>query len=239
MSDPWDILSTNFNTTKDESNIPAHVADNILIAWPVILQFIQQHAPKSDHLRLLEYGCGTGSFAYKLNDLGYKVIGVDSSKEMLRIARSAYGEKINFISGDTSNLSSIEPFSVITSVMTFQFIENIEKAFKDLASVIEKNGILIFAVHNPAQIKDYLNKEILFQDFDSKKDPKKGILNLGSNKIPIFIRTASEYNHILQKYGFQPILETYPPFTKEFLDKFPASYPTDIPEFLILGYKKL
>jgi 2-polyprenyl-3-methyl-5-hydroxy-6-metoxy-1,4-benzoquinol methylase len=239
MSNPWDKLSKLFDTTKDESDIPSRAADNILIAWPVILKFINQYTPDGKNLRVLDYGCGSGSFVNKLSQIGYKVTGVDSSKEMIKIAKSAYGDKNNFLCGDTSILSTLPPFSIITSVMTFQFIENIEESLTDLSNASIHNGLFTFAVHNPKLIKEYLHAEILFEDFDSKINPKKGILNLGGNRIPIFIRSADEYNQILQKMGFEPLIEEYPPFTKEFLEKYPSSDPTDTPEFLILGYRKV
>lgn len=236
---PWDLLSPIFDTTKEGADIPSRVADNILIAWPVILKFIGKYTPDGKKLRVLEYGCGSGSFAYKLSQIGYRVTGVDSSAEMIKIAKSVYEDKNDFLCGDTSILSTLDPFSIISSIMTFQFIEDIEKSFSDLAKVLNHNGLFTFAVHNPEQIKEYLRAGILFEDFDSLKIPKKGILNLKGNRIPIFVRSANEYNQILGEIGFEPLMEEYPPFTREFLEQYPSSVPTAIPEFLILGYRKV
>ncbi|HWY78959.1 MAG TPA: class I SAM-dependent methyltransferase [Candidatus Sulfotelmatobacter sp.] len=238
MSDPWDVLSTTFDTTKNESDIPSHVADNILIAWPLILDFIKKYAPMEENIRVLEYGCGSGGFAYKLHTFDYQVTGVDSSKEMIKKATVAYGDQVDFLLGDSTVLSKLKHFSIITSIMALQFIENIEETLQDLANILEQDGLLIFAVHNPAQIKEYLQKGILFEEFDSVENPKKGILHLGKNKIPIFIRTAQEYTQLLQPIGFEQLLEAYPPFTKEFSEKYPIVDPTSEPEYLILGYRK-
>jgi 2-polyprenyl-3-methyl-5-hydroxy-6-metoxy-1,4-benzoquinol methylase len=238
MNNPWDLLSTFFDTTRDDTEIPSRVADNMLIAWPVILKFIKRHSTKRKDLRILDYGCGSGSFANKLYQQGYQVTGVDSSEEMIKIAKSAYGNDIEFLLGDSSVLKESNLFSIVISIMTFQFVENIEKTFLDIASVLDRNGIFVFAVHNPEQVKEYLQKRILFENFDSEEKPKEGFLNLRGNKIPIFIRTAEEYNNMLQKLGFQVLLEEYPPFTQQFLEKYPSSDPMDVPEFLILGYKK-
>ncbi len=235
----WDTLSTLFDTTHDESDISSLVADNILIAWPEILQFINTYGPQEKNVRLLEFGCGTGSFAYKLSTLGYDVTGVDYAEDMIKIAKNAYDKHINFLSGDSSILSKLHPFSIVTSVMTFQFIENIDMCFNDIANVLERDGIFIFAVHNPAMVTRYIKAGILFEDFDSVEKPNKGILNLRGNRIPIFIRTAEQYNQLLKDKGFEPLLEVYPPFTKEFLTKYPIDAPTDQPEFLILGYRKV
>ena len=238
MSNPWDALSSTFDTKKDEGEISSHAADNILIAWPVVLDFIKENAPKEEDLRGLEYGCGGGGFAEKLNTLGYQVTGVDSSAEMIKVANAAHGSHIKFMVGDSSVLHTFEPFSIITSIMTLQFIENIEKVVDDFSKALTPDGILVFAVHNPEHVKEYLKAQILFEDFNSNDQPETGYLNLGGNKIPIFIRTAEEYNLLLKKKGFEPLLKAYPPFTKEFLSKYPISAPTEQSEFLILGYRK-
>lgn len=237
MSNPWDALSSTFDTKKDEGEISSHAADNILIAWPVVLDFIKENVPKGEALRLLEYGCGGGGFAEKLNFLGYQVTGVDSSVEMIKVANAAHGSHIKFVSGDSSVLHTFEQFSIITSIMTLQFIEDIEKVVDDFSKALTPGGILVFAVHNPEHVKEYLQAKILFEDFDSDEQPKSGYLKLGGNKIPIFIRTAEEYNRLLKSKGFEPLLEEYPPFTEEFLTKYPISAPTNQSEFLILGYR--
>lgn len=238
MNNPWDALSSTFDTKKDEEEISSHAADNILIAWPVVLDFIKKYAPEEKGLRVLEYGCGGGGFAKKLNTLGYQVTGVDSSAEMIKVANTAYGSHIKFMVGDSSLLHTFNPFSIITSIMTLQFIENVEKVIDDFSKNLTSDGILVFAVHNPEHVKEYLQAKILFEDFNSNEQPETGYLNLSGNKIPIFIRTAKEYNQLLKSKGFELILEAYPPFTEEFLTKYPISAPTNQPEFLILGYKK-
>jgi len=37
--------------------------------------------------RVLEVGCGTGNLTKHLNDMGFKVVGVDNSEDMVRVAR--------------------------------------------------------------------------------------------------------------------------------------------------------
>ena len=97
MSNPWDIVSSYFNTTKEDTDIPSGAADNILIAWPVILDFIKKYEPEGKNLQLLEYGCGSGSFAHNLNEQGYNVTGVDSSEGMIKNANKAYGKEVKFL----------------------------------------------------------------------------------------------------------------------------------------------
>jgi hypothetical protein len=60
-----------------------------------------------------------------------------------------------------------------------------------------------------------------------------------SIKIPTYIRSADEYSKLLRKNGFELLLEKYPPFTKDFIEKYPDSGPFTSAEFMILGYRKV
>ena len=56
--------------------------------------------------------------------------------------------------------------------------------------------------------------------------------------VPIFIRRAEAYNAIATRAGFVPLLEEYPPFTEEFIARYPTYAGRPAPEYLILGYRK-
>lgn len=52
---------------------------------------------------ILDLGCGTGGHAIIFAERGYKVVGIDRSSAMLKIARTkakSYGLKIYFAEGD-------------------------------------------------------------------------------------------------------------------------------------------
>jgi 2-polyprenyl-3-methyl-5-hydroxy-6-metoxy-1,4-benzoquinol methylase len=237
MKNPWDEFPSVYGIVKDDSDITANNADNILIAWPVILEFIKKFGPREKGTHLLEYGCGTGSFANKLYKLGFNITGVDTSEEMIKTAKSAF-TNINFLAGDSSILVSQNKFSITTSVMTFQFVEDIEDTFKNITDALNPGGIFIFAVFNPAFIKECLRTQTFFGDFNSFERPQVGTFNLNGNKIPVFIKTAQEYNKMLEDLGFESLLESYPIFTEDFLRKYPISNLINESEYLILGYKK-
>lgn len=222
---PWDLLSNYFDPNKSDSKIPSGVADNILIAWPVILLFIKKYFPKPNNEKALDYGCGTGGFANKLCQLGFNATGMDTSSEMISKAKKAHGNMAKFLVGNTSLLDDFGPFNLITSIMTLQFIKKIDRTISDLSKSLKLNGLLIFAVHNP----EYKNPKYI----------KDKALKLGNGiTIPIYIRTANEYNKLAIKYGLEPILEEYPPFSEEFIAKYPEYSNEKVPEYLILGYKK-
>jgi hypothetical protein len=78
-----------------------------------------------------------------------------------------------------------------------------------------------------------------FKGFDSEVYPRKGIMDFGSGmEIPVYIRTTENYNSIAQKIGFVKVAEEYPLFTREFISKYSSEFFTDLPEFLVLTYRK-
>lgn len=52
------------------------------------LAFIARIAAKAANPQIVDVGCGTGTVALGLRRLGYRVIGLDSSKDMLAVARA-------------------------------------------------------------------------------------------------------------------------------------------------------
>ena len=217
---PWDHLSDYFDTSKDEDTIPAGAADNILIAWPVFFRFIAGHVPDLSGKRVLDYGCGAGSFAYRLRSYGCHVTGVDASRAMIEKATRAYGDAVDFRVGDATLLRELPPFALITSIMALQFVADIELLLADLAAALEPRGCLAFAVHNPAY---HSGETLRFSN---------GV------EVPISIRSAEEYHAIARQVGFEPMLEEYPPFTDEFIARYPTYAGRPAPEYLILGYRK-
>lgn len=216
---PWDALSDYFDTTKIAGEIPAGAADNILIAWPVVFRFLDAAAPEAAGKRALDFGCGTGSFARALHLRGYDVTGIDPSAAMITRARAAYGERVGFRVGDASLLRGQAPFALITSIMALQFVAEIAAVAGELAAALDAGGHLVFAVHNP----------VFFQG---------SVLRFAAGvDMPIFVRSADEYHALARSVGLAPLLEAEPPFTAEFLARYP-DYTGRPPEYLILGYEK-
>jgi SAM-dependent methyltransferase len=216
---PWDALSDFFDTSKVADEIPAGAADNILIAWPVIFQFLDVLAPAAAGRRAVDFGCGTGSFAHALHARGYTVTGIDPSPSMIARARAAYGADVAFLVGDAALLRGQPPFALITSIMALQFVAEIGVVVDALAAALDRGGHLVFAVHHPGAVQgDVLHFA-------------------GGVDVPIFMRDAAEYHALAGRAGLQPVLEAVPPFTAAFVARYP-DYAGQPPEYLILGYEK-
>jgi len=235
-----------FDTHKQVlSEVSESAADNILIVWPPVLRFIKQNLPVAGNgrdLQILDYGCGTGSFALELhNQFNAHVTGMDYSQGMIDTAKQYTGSNLTFELGDYRKIQSDKPFNIVTSIMALQFVPepDIDSLFHAFSWAISDDGILVFAVFNPEWIDICLERRFLFTDLDSKKNPETCMMKLGEDKVPVCIRHPSDYGRIAESNGFVKIMQEFPEFTSDFLALYPETrMPTEVAEFLIMGFRK-
>lgn len=115
-------------------------------------------------MRVLDVGCGTGNFSIKLAEMGCKVIGIDVSDEMLKIAREKAKETgldIEFHQMDVYDISfNDNEFDVAFSMAAFEFIKEPDKAYNEMFRVLKPEGqLLIGTIHrNSSWGKLYMSK---------------------------------------------------------------------------------
>lgn len=101
---------------------------------------------------VLDVGCGTGNFSIKLAKLGVKVVGIDISEEMLKIAREKakrFGLQIEFVKMDVYSLQfPSDHFDGVFSMATFEFIHEPKRAFEEMMRVLKPSGHLLIGTIN-------------------------------------------------------------------------------------------
>ena len=107
--------------------------------------------------RLLELGCGTGNATYPFVERGFEVVGLDSSAEMLAVAKAKLPE-VEFVSADFTTFELNTPFSLVYSV--FDSLNNLltKEAFSSMAVSVyrglESGGFFIFDVNTTEGLRD-------------------------------------------------------------------------------------
>ena len=131
--------------------------------WVNYIESIFSHYGKNPKI-VCDLACGTGNFTIPLSKLGYDMIGVDKSVEMLNIARSKSqneGKNIMFLNQSISKLDlyggcdaflcMIDGFNYILSPKAlFNALKRIKDCF------LEPDGSLIFDISSPYKLKKYL-----------------------------------------------------------------------------------
>jgi len=129
-----------------------------------------------DSQQVLDAGTGTGRFAIYLAQRGINVVAIDSSKEMVEIARKKAQQegcqhRIHFIVSDIENLpfkdESFDGFCSITVLIHFACRDY---AVSELSRVLKPGGIAVLDVPNKLLSRAYrpfliLARKTTFQDY--------------------------------------------------------------------------
>lgn len=230
----WDELADIFGQTEtSDKGIPETAADNIFIAWPSILHGIENNLSTSHNPAALDFGCGGGLFCQKLHSLGYQVTGYEPSAELAMLAQQQVPDEV--IIGQAQDVFGKSRYQLITSIMVLQFVEEIEDTIAMLANSLSRDGILIYAVFNPAFVYDNMARQQLFTPGD-KQDLAYMELKPGVN-IPFTVRAAADYRALFEKYGMKECYSDLPPFTASFIDQYGIKFSTQHSEFLIQAFR--
>lgn len=104
--------------------------------------------------RILDLGCGTGSLALRLADLGHTVTGLDPAPGMLEVARAKdTASRVRWIAGDARDFALGETFDLI--IMTghvFQvFLDDVETlaVLSSARRHLAEGGRLVLESRNP------------------------------------------------------------------------------------------
>jgi SAM-dependent methyltransferase len=132
--------------------------------------------------RLLDIGCGDGAFAVEASDQGHHVVGIDSSSEMLAIARSRARERshVSFVRADWMALPIACQFDLVTcwfdSWNYVLVVDDLCRVFECASAVLAPDGILLFDLNSISRMSSwnniyYLENEKHFVLYDETYDP--------------------------------------------------------------------
>ena len=135
---------------KEYSNIYdfLYTQKNYIKEFLLIKKIIKDNLSKPSSL--IDLGCGTGKYSNLLTKLKLNVVGVDRSKEMLKIAKKKFykNKKLTFVNSNINKINLKKKFDIISAlfhILSYQTsTTNINSFFKNAHSHLKQNGILIF-----------------------------------------------------------------------------------------------
>ena len=126
----------------------------------------ESNAPNSDASAriVVDLGCGTGNISVRLAKLGYSVIGVDSSADMLGVAYEKAVSGVLYINQDITQLDlygTAHAFVSVCDVMNYILEkESLQKVFERVFLFLNPGGVFIFDMNTLYKYRDKMGGKI-------------------------------------------------------------------------------
>ncbi|HEX3463149.1 MAG TPA: class I SAM-dependent methyltransferase [Candidatus Elarobacter sp.] len=112
-------------------------------------------------LEVLDAGCAAGEHAAWLLEHGARVVAVDGSAAMVRLARERLRERARVLHADLAKPLPLDDasFEVLLSSLTLHYLEDWSGPLREFARVLRPAGRLVFSIHHPfmtgADVENY------------------------------------------------------------------------------------
>ena len=119
--------------------------------------------PMVEGIKILDYGCGWGIFTKAIaQSSNREVLGIDTDKESLKIARDLIGEseKLRFRLQKLSQLKT-ESFDTVISCQVLEHTWNPGKYLSECNRVLKKGGKLIISIPNETNIVFFISQLLI------------------------------------------------------------------------------
>ncbi|MDR2909659.1 MAG: class I SAM-dependent methyltransferase, partial [Oscillospiraceae bacterium] len=120
---------------------------------------------------LLDLACGTGSLSYKLADLGFDVIGVDASGEMLSLAAARGGEKRPLFL--CQSMEELDLYGTVDACVcaldSLNHLKNfkaLKLAFKRVSLFLAPGGVFAFDLNTEFKHRHILANNVFVRETD-------------------------------------------------------------------------
>ncbi len=190
--------------------------------------------------RILDAGCGEGSYCRKLSSKGALVTGIDSSKDMIAIAmRKSPGHNVDYEMMDLGQRLNLKDrqFDIVLANMVLMDMPRIAVAISEFTRVLRKDGSLLFSIVHPCffdyeWVSDEKGRK-LYKPISDYLNEKVEELNFWGKTL-YYHRPLSAYFTALEHNGFSIISLKEPVPSDELLEKHPDwEYHRRIPSFIV------
>ncbi len=170
-----------------------------------------------------DLGCGTGETTWRLSDAGYDMIGVDSSEEMLEIAREKEydrnGMSILYLHQDLREMELFGTVGAFVSVCdTMNYLttkEDLTKVFRLVNNYLEREGLFVFDMKSTRYYREVLGEHTRVEHLEEGTLIWENSFDSGSGRneyaLTIYLENEdglyerSEEEHVQQAYSIEEV----------------------------------
>jgi SAM-dependent methyltransferase len=105
---------------------------------------------------VLDAGCAAGEHAAWLVEHGARLVALDASEAMVRLARQRLGDRARVLQADLAQPLPFASasFDVVLSSLTLHYLEDWSAPLREIARVLRPRGRLVFSTHHPFMMPD-------------------------------------------------------------------------------------
>ena len=166
--------------------------------------------------RILDAGCGPGSFARQLIDKGATVLALDASSELVKAAKRNLGDSTTVLQADLNQpLDFIESadFDIVLSSLVLDYIRDWDALFGEFHRILKDGGRFVMSIHHPyfLDLKNDPGRIDIEKNYFQVQEVEEDWSPAGIG-IPSYRRPLDSISSALWKAGFfiERILEPKP-----------------------------
>jgi ubiquinone/menaquinone biosynthesis C-methylase UbiE len=242
QNNQWNTNASVYSNSQGETGDPLHQ----YMIDPKIFEMLGNVAGKT----ILDAGCGNGYWVRRLAKQAEKVIGIDSSSELINDAKSAQNppntEYYVFDLLKSIDLPDLY-FDIILSSMVFHYLSNIENAAVEFNRILKPNGQVVIAIQHPIYQYHFRAQNKAGGDSSSFSNPveyfdrkivKQTIMS-GKSIVEIYNRPLSDFIRPFLQQGFMLTDFVEPEYSENLLSKVPRYKDVaGIPRVAIFAFRK-
>ncbi len=143
--------------------------------------------------RILDVGCGTGHLTHSLRERGAKVVGIDSSPNMIQQARAQYPD-LEFVQADASAFTFKEPFDAVFSNAALHWVTDAESAVSCMSHALRPGGRFVIEMGGKGNIQQLISALFkALEKFDCYDATHRW-----------FFPSIGEYTSMLERHRLEP-----------------------------------
>jgi len=161
--------------------------------WERGADVLELLAPQAGE-RILDLGCGTGHLTARIAEAGARVVGLDSSPEMIAEAQRNYPD-LEFIVGDARDFRFEKPFDAVFSNAMLHWIVEPERVVQSVGAALATGGRFV------AELGGQGNVERVVEGLRRARAAIGFPVEAGYN--PWYFPTIGEYASLLETQGLE------------------------------------
>ena len=134
------------------------------------ISIMERDMEKKASVKILDAGCGTGSFILEMKKAGYDPDGFDISQRMVdaankKLSENGFEPRVHW--GDMTEITVENKYDAVFSLLdSINYVigeEKLLKTFKNIRKALKADGLFIFDINTPYKFKNMLKESIFYE----------------------------------------------------------------------------